>query len=271
MNKTKKILMTTTLTIIAIIVIWPFIQMFLSSFMTYEETISTPPVYIPKAFNIEGYLKVLKSDDYLTFYANSIITTILRVLGTLATCSMAGYAFAKLDFVGKKFIFWIILGIMMVPGQMFTLPQYLTMSKFGWLDSLTAIIVPNIFSAYGIFMMTQFFKVVPSALIESARVDGASEFTIFRKVCLPLVSPGLAVLGLQTTVGAWNDLIWPLIVNRSPDKLTLPVSIAKMSGQYAVDIPTQMAAAVISVVPMLIVYLLVQKRFNDIGISAAIK
>lgn len=271
MAKLKKYQMLIFLIICSIIVIWPFIQMFLTSFMSYEEAISTPPQYLPSNIRFANYEKVLNSDGYMTLYFNSVITTILRVFGTLATCSMAGYAFAKLDFAGKKFIFWIILGIMMVPGQMFILPQYLTMARFGWLDTLTAIVVPNIFTAYGIFMMTQFFKVVPNSLIEAAKIDGAGQVRIFTTVCLPLVVPSLVVLGLQTAIGAWNDLIWPLIVNRSIDKLTLPVSIARMKGQYSVDIPTQMAAAVLSVVPMIILYILLQKKIQNTGLGSALK
>jgi multiple sugar transport system permease protein len=270
-NKKKNLFIYIFLIALSIIMIWPFFQMLITSFMTYEESISTPPTLIPKSLKLDSYKNVFETIPFLKLYLNSIITTILRVAGTLATCTMSGFALAKMKFKGKKLIFTIIMTIMMVPGQMFSLPQYLTMTEFGWLNSLKAIIIPNMFTAYGIFMMKQFYSSVPNEIIEAAKVDGASPFTIFSKVASPMVLPGVLVLGMQTAIGAWNDLIWPLIVNSDITKLTLPVSISFMKGQYTSDIPSMMAASTMIVFPMIIVYILVQRKFEDTGVSSAVK
>lgn len=271
-NKVKKnIYVYIFLIILSIIILWPFFQMVSTSFMTYEEAISSPPTLIAKSPGLDGYKSVFNTLPFLKLYLNSIITASCRVVGTLITCTTAGYAFAKLQFPGKKVIFAGIMAIMMVPGQMFSLPQYITMNAFGWLNSLKAIIIPNLFTAYGIFMMKQFYSAVPNELLESARVDGASPIRIFYKIASPMVSPGIMVLGVQTAISAWNDLIWPLIVNSDIKKLTLPVSMAFMEGQHSSDIPTMMAAATMVVLPMIIVYILVQKKFQNTGIGVAIK
>ena len=259
------------LIVLSIITLWPFFQMIITSFMTYEEAISTPPKLMPKSFKLDAYKKVFDTLPFLKLYSNSIITTVLRVAGTLLTCTTAGYAIAKFNFAGKKVMFAIIMAIMMVPGQMFSLPQYLTMSSFGWLNSLKAIIIPNMFTAYGIFMMKQFYSAVPNELLEAAKVDGAGPFTVFYKIASPMVLPGILVLGLQTAIGAWNDLIWPLIVNSDITKLTLPVSISFMTGQHSSDLPSMMAAATMVVLPMIILYIFLQRKFENTGVGSAIK
>lgn len=270
-NKKKNIYLYIFLIILSIVTLWPFFQMIATSFMTYEEAIATPPKLIPKSLRINGYKSVFDTIPFAKLYLNSIITTVLRVAGTLVTCTLSGYALAKFNFPGKKIIFAIIMAIMMVPGQMFTLPQYLTMSSFGWLNSLKAIIIPNMFTAYGIFMMKQFYSSVPNELLEAAKVDGANPFTIFYKIASPMVIPGITVLGIQTAIGAWNDLIWPLIVNSDITKLTLPVSISFMTGQYSSNIPSMMAAATMVVLPMIVIYILLQRKFENTGIGSAIK
>lgn len=271
-NKTRKdIYVYIFLILLSIITLWPFFQMVSTSFMSYEEAISSPPTLIAKSPGLDGYKSVFNTIPFLELYLNSIITTFCRVIGTLITCTTAGYAFAKLNFPGKKVIFAVVMAIMMVPGQMFSLPQYLTMNQFGWLNSLKAIIIPNLFTAYGIFMMKQFYSAVPDELLEAAKVDGANPMKIFYKIASPMVSPGIMVLGIQTAISSWNDLIWPLIVNSDIKKLTLPVSMAFMEGQHSSNIPTMMAAATMVVLPMIIVYILMQKKFQNTGIGAAIK
>lgn len=254
-----------------IIMSWPFIQMILGSFMTMRESMSYPPTLIPKQFNLENYERVFEKMPFLRLYMNSIITTVLRTVGNVGTCCLAGYAFAKFRFRGRGVIFAIVLAIMMVPGQIFLLPQYMTMSRFGWIDKLLAIWVPNIFSAYGIFFMRQFFMGVPNELIEAAHIDGMNPLGIFLRIGLPLVKPGLLVYGIQVAIASWNDLLWPMVVVRSTDKLTLPVGMSFLSGQYTVDTPALMAAAVMAVVPLLLLYIGVQRYMKDLSLHSAIK
>lgn len=259
------------LSIGALTMLWPFVQMILGSFMTFKESFSYPPTIIPSQFNLDNYMRVFEKMPFGTLYMNSIVTTVLRVIFNTAISALAGYTFAKFDFPGRNTIFKIVLAIMMVPGQIFLLPQYMTMKFFGWLDTLYAIWVPNIISAYGVFMMRQFFLTVPNELLEAAIIDGANHTRIFYQIALPLAKPGVLVYALQVVIASWNDLLWPLVVNTSIEKLTLPVGMAYLRGQYVVDTPALMAASVMAVIPILLLYVIFQRYFKDLGFSAAIK
>ena len=259
------------LSIGALTMLWPFIQMILGSFMTYKESVSYPPTIFPAQFNFDNYMRVFEKMPFSKLYMNSIITTVLRVVFNTAISALAGYTFAKFDFPGRNTIFKIVLAIMMVPGQIFLLPQYMIMNFFGWLDTLKAIWVPNIISAYGVFMMRQFFLTVPNEMIEAAVMDGASHINIFYRIAMPLAKPGVLVYALQVAIASWNDLLWPLVVNTSIEKLTLPVGMAYLRGQYTVDTPALMAAAIMAVVPILMLYIIFQRYFKDLGFSTAIK
>ncbi|MDI3312404.1 MAG: carbohydrate ABC transporter permease [Thermoanaerobacterium sp.] len=259
------------LSIGALTMLWPFVQMILGSFMTFKESVSYPPTIIPSQFNLDNYMRVFEKMPFGTLYMNSIVTTVLRVIFNTAISALAGYTFAKFDFPGRNTIFKIVLAIMMVPGQIFLLPQYMTMKFFGWLDTLYAIWVPNIISAYGVFMMRQFFLTVPNELLEAAIIDAANHTRIFYQIALPLAKPGVLVYALQVVIASWNDLLWPLVVNTSIEKLTLPVGMAYLRGQYVVDTPALMAASVMAVIPILLLYVIFQRYFKDLGFSAAIK
>lgn len=271
MKKRQRLWVGFMLVLGCILMTWPFIQMILGSFMSMKESMSYPPTLIPGSFNIGNYLRVFEKMPFKTLYMNSILTTVLRTVGNVMTCSLAGYAFAKFKFPGRSLIFGLVLAIMMVPGQIFLLPQYMTMSKFGWIDKLLAIWVPNIFSAYGIFFMRQFFLGLPNELIEAAEIDGMNPVGIFLKIGLPLVKPGLLVYGIQVAIASWNDLLWPMVVVRSTDKLTLPVGMSFLSGQYTVDTPALMAAAVMAVVPLPLIYIAIQGYMKDLNLHSAIK
>ncbi|MFV0254655.1 MAG: carbohydrate ABC transporter permease [Erysipelotrichaceae bacterium] len=266
-NRRNKWLIFILLAITSIIFMFPFFEMLSISLMSFDESISIPPKVLPSTTLFSNYSYVFTKMNFNTMFLNSFITTSLRVLGTIATCSVAGYVFAKIKFPGNKLLFSITIAIMLVPGYMFLLPQYYMMSEMGWLNTLAAIIVPNVFSAYGIFFMRQFFKSIPDSLIEAAYLDGLNHFKIFYKICLPLVKPGLMVLTIQTTVGAWNDLMWPMIINSDSSKFTLPVGIAMMAGQRTTIVPYQMAAGIMVVIPMVVLYICTQKYFQNIDLS----
>ena len=184
---------------------------------------------------------------------------------------MAGYAFARIDFPFKNVIFIILLSVLMVPGQIFLIPQYLIVQKMGLLDSIPALFIPNLFSAFGTFLLRQFFMSLPKELEEAALLDGCNRFQIFGKIMLPLVKPGLVSLAIFTAKFAWNDFMWPLIVNTSTKKMTLGPALSTLQGQYITQYPMQMAGAVMAVIPIIVLFFIFQKQFIEGVAQSGIK
>src|SRR6185312_168412 len=175
-------------------------------------------------------------------------------------CSMTTYAFARLRFPGRNLIFGGFLSVLMVPPQLFIIPQYQIMSDLGWLNSLQALIVPGLFSAFGVFLLRQFFLGLPPELEEAARIDGAGPLRIYWSVMLPLARPGLVALGILTMIWSWNDLLWPLVVNNDPREMTLSAGLASLQGQFMTDYPVLMAGALMATVPVIAVFVILQRR-----------
>lgn len=245
------------------ITILPFLWMIMTSFKSIGESMAIPPTIFPKAFRLDAYKKILTSLPFGRIYLNTILTTIITVFFQVTFCTMAGYAFGRLEFPFKNVIFVLILSVLMVPGQIFLVPQYLIVQKAGLLDTLPALFLPNLFSAFGTFMMRQFFLPLPKELEEAAILDGANRFQIFGKIMVPLVKPGIVALVIFTAKFAWNDFMWPLIVNTSPKKMTLAPSLSTLQGQYTTNFPAQMAGAVLAVIPMILLFFIFQKQFIE--------
>ena len=181
----------------------------------------------------------------------------------LLLCSMAAYAFGRIKFPGRNVIFGVLLAVLMVPSSFFILPQYLIIQKMGLLNTIPALFIPNLFSAFGTFLLRQFFMALPDEIEDAARLDGCNHFMIYSRIMLPLIRSGLVALGILTLRFAWNDLMWPLIVNTSTEKMTLSAGLSFMQGQYATDYPTMMAGAVMAVLPLLILFAIFQKQFIE--------
>ena len=177
---------------------------------------------------------------------------------------MAGYAFARIEFPFKNFIFVLLLSVLMVPGQIFLLPQYQLIQKMGLLNTIPALFLPNLFSAFGTFLLRQFFMSMPQELEDAAIVDGCNRFQIFGRIMVPLIQPGIAALTIFTFKFAWNDFMWPLIVNNSMDKLILGPALSTLQGQYTTQYPMQMAGAVLDVIPLVVIFFIFQKQFIDV-------
>ncbi|WHY95079.1 carbohydrate ABC transporter permease [Neobacillus cucumis] len=241
----------------------PFIWMILTSLKTYAESIHVPPVLIPKEFQWENYKEVFGLLPFFKFMFNTIIITVLRTVGQLFLCSLAAYAFARIEFPGRNFLFLLALAVLMVPGQVFLLPQYMIMVKLGWLNSLQAVVVPGLFSAFGTFLLRQFFMGLPKELEEAARLDGCNHFQIYWRIMLPLAKPGLITLGIFTTLWSWNELMWPMIVNSSSESMTLSVGLSSLQGQYLTNYPILMAGSFLAILPMLILFIFLQKQFIE--------
>ncbi|MBP0723635.1 carbohydrate ABC transporter permease [Bacillus sp. RG28] len=243
--------------------VFPFIWMLLTSIKTYAESIHVPPVIFPKDFQWTNYKAVFTLLPFFKFMFNTVIVTVIRTVGQLFLCSLAAYAFARIEFPGRNILFLVALSVLMVPGQVFLLPQYMIMVKLGWLNTLQAIIVPGLFSAFGTFLLRQFFMGLPKELEEAARLDGCNHFQIYWRIMLPLAKPGLIALGIFTTLWSWNELMWPMIVNSSPDSMTLASGLSSLQGQYLTNYPVLMAGSFLAILPMLILFIILQKQFIE--------
>ncbi|GAF21132.1 MULTISPECIES: carbohydrate ABC transporter permease [Shouchella] len=243
----------------AIVMVIPFFWMVSTSFKSYLESMQIPPTVFPEQFRFDNYARVFESADFLTYYANTIFVTVVRTASQLFLCSMAAYAFARLDFPFKNTLFLVILSVLMVPIQVILIPNYALLSQFGWINTFYALIVPGIFSAFGVFLLRQFFMGIPKELDEAAIMDGCSKWGVYWRVILPNAKPALVALGIFTVLASWNDFMWPLVMTNSADMRVLSVGIANFEGQYSTEYPLLMAAALMSTIPMLLMFLFLQK------------
>lgn len=245
----------------AIVMIFPFIWMIFTSGKTVAESTSIPPSIFPDVFRWENYTRVWNALPFAMFYLNTGIMIAVRVIISTIFSAMAAFAVAKLEFPGKNVFFLAVLTQMMIPPQIFLTPQYLLVQNLGLLNTTTALIIPGIVSAFGTFLLRQFFMKLPDELMEAATIDGANIWQIFFRVYLPLAKSGLVSLGIFTSLFAYKDLMWPLIVNISQDRLTLSAGIASLQGQFSTNYPELMAGSVISIIPMIVLYMIFQKQF----------
>ena len=248
------------LIIFSVIMLAPFVWMLLTSVKTSEEIAQF--TLFPKIFQWKNFLEVFKQVPFHLFYFNSIWTSIVITLGKLTTASMAGYAFARIKFKGRNIIFLAYLTTLMIPRQVTMIPIFIMFKTIGLIDTYIGLVLPQMFTAYGTFMMRQFFLTIPKELEESASIDGAGTFTIFYKIFLPLSKPALATLGTFVFIWSWNNFMWPLIILNSLEKMTLPIGIAMFQSMYSTQYHLLMAAAVLAIVPVMMVYLFSQKFFT---------
>lgn len=268
-RNTSKICIHLVLIIGVAAMILPFAWMVLTSFKTVSESTSMNPfVIFPSEWKLENYLEAIRQNSFITLYFNTFAMMILRIICSVAFSAMAAYAFARLKFPGRDFLFGIVLFQMMVPVQLFIIPQYLMVDKIGMRNSVFALLFPGFVSAFGTFLLRQFFMGLPKELEESARLDGCNIGQAFLKVMLPLTKSGLVALGIFTALFAFKDLMWPLIVNSNADAATLSSALAKIQSAYSVNYPQLMAASVLAIWPMLAIYIVFQKQFIE-GIATS--
>lgn len=265
--KKRRFIVYILLILAAAATIGPFVWMLLTSFKTYEESIRIPPTVFPENFTVSAYKIVLDKFPFLSFYINTFLVLILNIVFELLFCSMAAYAFARLEFPGRDVIFIILISLLMVPGQIFLVPHYEIMVKLKITDTVAALWIPKIFSAFGAFMLREFFKSLPKSLDEAAMLDGCNHFQIYYKILLPLMKPALASLAILTAISTFKDLMWPLIVNNNMKKMTLSAGLAMLIGEHTTYYPQVMAGGIISILPMITVFFLFQKQFVE-GIAA---
>ncbi|EOU1740833.1 carbohydrate ABC transporter permease [Clostridium perfringens] len=268
-KKISRIFMHLFLIIIAIIMILPFVWMVLTSFKSVtESTQMNPFVVFPSHWRIENYIEVIKGNDFLALYINTFLMMIFRVICSVLFSAMAAYAFARLEFPGRNFLFGLVLFQMMIPAQVFIIPQYLMIDQINMRNTIFALVFPGLVSAFGTFLLRQFFMGLPKELEEAAYLDGCNIGQTFFKVMLPLARSGLVALSIFTALFAFKDLMWPLIVNSNTDAATLSSALSKIQSAYSVNYPQLMAASVLAIWPMLAVYIIFQKQFIE-GIATS--
>lgn len=247
----------------AVSMLVPFLWMLLTSLMPSSQIFAYPPVIIPKPVMFSNYTDVAKTIPIAQYFFNSALVALLTTAGQIVIASMAAYAFARLKFRGRDFLFFVVLATMMIPPQVNIVPLFFIMREFHWIDTYYALVVPGLFGGFGIFLLRQWFKGLSQELEESAKIDGCNPFQTFTKVILPLSFPALATLGIFTFISSWNNFLWPLIVTNSDQMRTLPVGIAIFKGSFreTTEWGQLMACAVISVIPVIGVFLLGQKYF----------
>lgn len=245
----------------AFIMVFPFIWMIIASLMTAGEIQLRPPVWLPAEPQFQNYTELPQKIPIARLYFNSLFTSSLIVFGVLLSSSLAGFAFAKYRFPGREFLFYLILATMMIPFFVTLIPVFFIVRQLGWIDTYQGLVAPGLTSAYGIFLMRQFIITLPDELIDAARIDGASELRIFWRIIVPLVKPALATLGTFAFIGAWNNFLWPLLVLNSRELMTLPLGINSMRSLYADNTNLLMAGAAVAVIPMLIVFIFLQRYF----------
>lgn len=249
----------------SVAMIGPFYWMIISSFKTQREGTAIPPTWWPQEFTLKNWQDIgnLTTGSMLIFFRNSAFVVIVITLITLFTSSIAGYVFAKFEFRFKNVIFWLVISMLVVPFSVTLIPLFNMVADWGWRNNYLALIVPILFTPFGIFLMRQQIANIPNELIDAARIDGASELGIYLRVILPLSSAALAALAIFTFTFQWDNFLWPLVVLDDPGLYTLPLGLAQFRGRGTVDIGLVSAASFVAVLPVLIVYVLAQRRFIE--------
>ncbi|MGH3382171.1 MAG: carbohydrate ABC transporter permease, partial [Actinoallomurus sp.] len=255
-----RLLTYAALVAISLVVLVPIVWMALSSFKTRTELARRPPALLPHAFGPDNYTQALSRFDFATYLGNSVIVTFAATLLTLAVNSTAAYALAKYNFRGRNVLFLVTLGTIMIPLQIIFIPLYQVVSQLGMVNSLWGLIIPPAATPTGVFLIRQYMLTIPDELIEQGRIDGAGEFRIFWRIVLPLCKAPLAVLTIFSVLWRWNDFLWPLIISQSQDHYTLPVALAQFAGQEVVPFNYILAMSVVSMLPVIIVFLVMQRK-----------
>ena len=246
---------------LAAVMLLPLAWMLVTSIETLAESRHFPPTIVPSGIHWENYPNALDSAPFGRFFANSLVVTLASVAGNLVFCSLAGYAFARLRFFGRDVIFIVLLATLMVPFQVTMIPTFLIVQHLGLVNSLGALIAPNLVTPFGIFLLRQFFRTLPIDLEEAARIDGCSRLGVLFRVVLPLSMPALATLGIVTFLWTWNDFLWPLIAISSTDQSTVQLGLASFQGAHQTRWTLLMAGNVVALAPMLLVFVFAQRWF----------
>ena len=267
-QKRMTILTYAVLIAAAVIMVFPFLWMILTSVKTVGESNAVPPIIFPReGLQWKNFVEATASLPFLKLYLNTALMILFRVICAVAFSSMAGYAFAMLNFRGKKLLFGIVLVQMSLPSQIFIIPQYQMVAKMGLANTIFALVFPGIVSAFGVFFLRQTYMGIPKEIGEAAYLDGCNQWQTFYKVMFPLTGTSVAALTIFTAVFAYSDLMWPLVVNSDLEMMTLSSGLATLRGQFTTNFPVLMAGSLLAMLPMVILYLIFQRQFIE-GIAS---
>jgi multiple sugar transport system permease protein len=242
-----------------IITAFPFLWMIATSLKGPDEVFSLSFSILPRAWNFNNYPQVFEILPFGRFYLNTIIVTVARTIGQVLICAMAGYAFAKLRFPGKNFLFVAVLAIMMLPSQITLIPNYILLKYIHWIDTYQGLIIPSLFSAFGTFLLRQFFMTLPSEIDDAAKLDGCNPLQTFIHIALPLARPGLVAFAVLVVLWSWNDFLWPLIITNSTNMQMLSVGISYFQNPHVTNYALIMAAASLTILPIMIIFIISQR------------
>jgi multiple sugar transport system permease protein len=257
------------LTLGAVIMVFPFAWMVISSFKDAREVLS--PAILPSQWTFANYVEVLTRTAFPRWFLNSLIVAVLNTASVLFFCSLVGYVLARMRFPGKQVVFIAILSTLMVPTEMLVIPWFVMSAQFNWIDTYWGLLFPGLIPGFGVFLMRQFFQTLPRDLFDAGRIDGVSEFGLFLRIGLPLVGPGLAALGIFAFIGNWNAFLWPLIVAQSASMRTVPVGIALFSGEAGSAWHLIMATSALAIIPVLIVFIIFQRQIIEGVVLTGVK
>lgn len=264
----SKMVLNIVLLVLGVITLFPFVWMFLSSFKSNVEINSLYQTLLPKEFTFENYKTMNSNFDFVRFFTNSLFISVTVTIIVSMSSTVAGYVLSKYEFKGRNLLFSFIMGTMMIPWAVTIIPRYSIIRQIGWMDSYAALIVPLMFSGFGIFMLRQYMMGIPDELLEAARIDGANEFYIVGKIIFPLCRNAISSIAIFQFLWVWEDFLWPFIVINDEKKQVLAVGLKLFSGRFTTNYGGLFAATAISVIPVIIVYLFFQKRFVE-GITAS--
>lgn len=270
-KKLQTIVLEAVLLVIGITTVFPFIWMVFSAFKPNSEIRSLDQTLLPKAWTFDNFLSLQDKFDFIRFFANSLGIALVVTVVTIYTSCLCGFVLAKYRFRGRNAIFGFILGTMMIPWAVTIIPRYTMFESWGLRDNYLSLIIPAVMSGFGIFMLRQSMDDIPNAILEAARIDGASEVYIFHRIVLPMSRNPISALAIFQFLWAWEDYLWPYLMMDSEDKQVLAVGLTTFNGRYGTDYGGLFAATTISVIPVLVVYLIFQKRFIAGAASAAVK
>lgn len=244
----------------AIFILVPFLWMISTSLKPSNEVLIMPPKWIPSKIIWENYKVAWEAAPFKIYFKNSLIVTICVTLGELITTILAAFAFSRIEFKGRDVIFTLLVATMMVPGEVLTIPNFVTLSKLGWIDSYKALIIPWCASVYSIYLLKQHFMSIPEELYNAAKIDGCTDFKFLWTIMVPLASPAIITLVILKVISSWNSFLWPLIVTNSQEMRTLPVALSAFTNEFGTDYNVLMAATNIIVLPVMIFYIILQKH-----------
>lgn len=267
----RTILLHAALLLAAFIAAAPLLWMISASLMHTGEANTSPPPLLPSRPTLEHYRALFTSLSLGRYLMNSLIIAVGGTTAGVFIMAMAGYAFAKLRFQGREPIFKTLLAMMVIPGQVAMLPMFLLLREMGLINTLFGAMIPVLAPIYGIFLVRQYAQSIPDDLIDAARIDGAGEFLIFRKVVLPTIAPVLATLGVFAFLSSWNDFMWPLIVLSDDSRYTLPVALANLAGEHVLDVELMMGGAVVTILPVFIAFLFLQRYYIQGIMTGSVK